>query len=100
LQARQIECTDDNKDNKKAGKSKNDIDAKNNRKQPPIKHTAILKTIERAHKCRRSVNKQYMGLVEAVLRFQTETSKRFRQVRTKATRLHIVPPLDAAYAIW
>lgn len=90
LQDGQIECVDDNND-KKAGNSQNDIDAKNNRTQP-TKHVAVLtwqNHRRNMHKRRTSVNKQYIGLAEAVSRFQTETPKRFR---TKSNKDNTISP--------
>lgn len=90
LQDGQIECTDDNED-KKAGNSQDDINEKNNRTQP--KHVAVLTwqnhRRNNMHKRRTSVNKQYVGLAEAVSRFQTETPKRFR---TKSNKDNTISP--------
>ncbi|GAB1867035.1 Targeting protein for Xklp2 [Camponotus japonicus] len=89
LQDGQIECTDDNED-KKAGNSQDDIDEKNNRTQS--KHVAVLtwqNHRRNMHKRRTSVNKQYVGLAEAVSRFQTETPKRFR---TKSNKDNTISP--------
>ncbi|KAL6430804.1 hypothetical protein ACFW04_006968 [Cataglyphis niger] len=80
--------TNDNEDNKKAGNSQqDDVDVKGNRTQC-IKQVTVLtwQNHRRSmHKCKTSVNKQYIGLAEAVSRFQNETPKRFRTRSNKDT---------------
>lgn len=88
LQDGQVASTNDNEDDKKAGNSQqDDADAKGNRTQC-IKQVTVLtwQNHRRSmHKRKPSVNKQYIGLAEAVSRFQNETPKRFRTRSNKDT---------------
>ncbi|XP_072762846.1 targeting protein for Xklp2-like [Anoplolepis gracilipes] len=76
LQNGQVKSTDN-----KAENNQDTVDAKSNPRQS-IKHATVLTwqnhRRSNMHKRRTSVNKQYIGLAEAVSRFQTETPKRFR----------------------
>lgn len=90
LQDGQIESTDDSKNNEKAGNSQDDIDAKNDRTQS-TKQIAVLtwqNHRRNIHRRRTSVNR-YIGLAEAVSRFQNETPKRFR---TKSNKNNTISP--------
>ncbi|XP_029664253.1 targeting protein for Xklp2 homolog [Formica exsecta] len=91
LQDGQVVSTNDNEEDKKAGNSQDDVDAKGNRMQS-IKQVAVLtwQNHRRSmHKRKTSVNKQYIGLAEAVSRFQNETPKRFR---TKSNKDNTISP--------
>ncbi|KMQ97922.1 targeting protein for xklp2 [Lasius niger] len=86
----QVEPTDDNKNNK-ARNNPDDVETKGDRMQS-IKHVAVLtwQNHKRSmYKRRTSINKQYIGLAEAVSRFQNETPKRFR---TKSNRNNAISP--------
>lgn len=88
LQDGQVELTDD-KDNK-AENNQNDAEAKGNHTQP--KHIAVLtwQNHRRSmHKRRTSINKHYVGLAEAVSRFQNETPKRFH---TRSNKNNTISP--------
>ncbi|XP_029178745.1 targeting protein for Xklp2 [Nylanderia fulva] len=68
-----------NEKNNKARDNQDDVDAKDNHTQS--KHVAVLTWQNHrrsVHRRRTSINKPYVGLAEAVSRFQNDTPKRFR----------------------
>lgn len=83
----QVESTND-KD--KEENNQDDVGAKGNHTQP--KHVAVLtwQNHRRSmHKRRTSINKHYIGLAEAVSRFQNETPKRFH---TRSNKNNTISP--------